>query len=136
MVSIMSNELRMSDVFELPVVERNDSIFHNKTSGGIVFEFEIQIGGHSAKHVEHAINNHDSMQDQITQLEKELAELRPIAAQAKQWRDEHLRTVKVNDQLGKDKAEFVEALRKIDKCGVMAGKAMKQYAKEILERMK
>lgn len=75
------------------------------------------------------------LEDKITQLEKELAELRPVAAQAKQWRDEHLRMVKVNDKLRKDKAELVCVLEACQDY-IKDVPILRVGARELLERMK
>lgn len=66
----MSNELRMSDYFKLPVSD--DLIGKMDHSQCVKF---VSDGVSEFESVAHAINSHDSMKDQITQLEKDKAEL-------------------------------------------------------------
>ena len=69
------SELRMSDVFELPLQLASNELAVIDKNDCVVGWDDAFAGKVARDGIVNAVNNHDSMQDQITKLEKDKAEL-------------------------------------------------------------
>lgn len=101
----MSEEMKMSDLFDLPMfMDGASAVISNDHRYSLEFDVSDSNVGHQMELVCHAINNHDTLTEQVRKL---TGDYQSLELQSKQW----LRSYKEFDAQNKALRKQVRQLR-------------------------